>query len=113
MATKKKAKKPAKRKAEKKTTKRKPSAAFMKPMQPSAALSEVIGSKPIPRTEVTKKLGGYIKREGPQGSARKQTDSGGGKQQRSWGPTSRGRACRTRRIAGISTPTPISRQSSA
>jgi upstream activation factor subunit UAF30 len=62
MATKKKAKKPAK-KAAKKTTKRKPSAAFMKPMQPSAALSEVVGSKPIPRTEVTKKLWAYIKRK--------------------------------------------------
>ena len=66
MATKKKAKKPAKRKAAKKTTKRKPSAAFMKPMQPSAALSEVVGSKPIPRTEVTKKLWAYIKRKGLQ-----------------------------------------------
>ncbi len=41
---------------------RKPSAAFMKPMTPSAALSEVIGSKAIPRTEVTKKLWVYIKK---------------------------------------------------
>jgi upstream activation factor subunit UAF30 len=41
---------------------RKPSAAFMKPMTPSPALSEVIGSKPIPRTEVTKKLWAYIKK---------------------------------------------------
>src|SRR5437764_10930020 len=41
---------------------RKPSAAFMKPMTPSAALGEVIGSKPMPRTEVTKKLWMYIKR---------------------------------------------------
>ena len=41
---------------------RKPNAAFMKPMQPSAALSEVVGSKPIPRTEVTKKLWLYIKK---------------------------------------------------
>jgi len=62
MATKK--KKPAKK--AKKATKRKPSAAFMKPMQPSAALSEVVGSKPIPRTEVTKKLWAYIKRKGLQ-----------------------------------------------
>jgi upstream activation factor subunit UAF30 len=62
MAMKKKARKPAKKKA-KKTSKRKPSAAFMKPMQPSAALSEVVGSKPIPRTEVTKKLWAYIKRK--------------------------------------------------
>ena len=34
----------------------------MKPMQPDAALSEIVGSKPIPRTEVTKKLWQYIKR---------------------------------------------------
>jgi chromatin remodeling complex protein RSC6 len=41
---------------------RKPNAAFMKPVQPSPALSEVVGSKPIPRTEVTKKLWLYIKK---------------------------------------------------
>ena len=41
---------------------RKPNAAFMKPMTPSAALSEVVGSKAIPRTEVTKKLWAYIKK---------------------------------------------------
>jgi chromatin remodeling complex protein RSC6 len=41
---------------------RKPNAAFMKPVQPSEALSEVVGSKPIPRTEVTKKLWLYIKK---------------------------------------------------
>ena len=45
---------------------RKPNAAFMKPMTPSAALSEVVGSKPIPRTEVTKKLWAYIKKNGLQ-----------------------------------------------
>jgi chromatin remodeling complex protein RSC6 len=42
--------------------KRKPNAAFMKPVTPSAALAEVVGSKPIPRTEVTKKLWAYIKK---------------------------------------------------
>jgi chromatin remodeling complex protein RSC6 len=42
--------------------KRKPNAAFMKPMTPSSALAEVVGSKAMPRTEVTKKLWGYIKR---------------------------------------------------
>ena len=42
--------------------KRKPNAAFMKPMTPSALLAEVVGSKAIPRTEVTKKLWGYIKK---------------------------------------------------
>ena len=42
--------------------KRKPNAAFMKPMTPSAALAEVVGSKAMPRTEVTKKLWMYIKK---------------------------------------------------
>jgi chromatin remodeling complex protein RSC6 len=60
-AKKKVAKKPA-RKAAKKATKRKPSAAFMKPMTPSASLATVVGSKPLPRTEVTKKLWVYIKK---------------------------------------------------
>lgn len=50
------------KKAAKKKTARKPNAAFMKPVQPSPALSEVVGSKPIPRTEVTKKLWLYIKK---------------------------------------------------
>jgi chromatin remodeling complex protein RSC6 len=49
-------------------TKRQPSAAFMKPMQPSPELSTVVGSAPLPRTEVTKKLWGYIKRKGLQDS---------------------------------------------
>ena len=42
--------------------KRKPNAAFMKPMTPSSTLAEVVGSKAMPRTEVTKKLWAYIKR---------------------------------------------------
>jgi upstream activation factor subunit UAF30 len=46
----------------KKKTARKPSAAFMKPMTPSSQLAAVIGDKPMPRTEVTKKLWAYIKR---------------------------------------------------
>jgi chromatin remodeling complex protein RSC6 len=41
---------------------RKPSAAFMKPMTPSDSLAEVIGSKALPRTQVTKKLWDYIKK---------------------------------------------------
>jgi upstream activation factor subunit UAF30 len=45
-----------------KKAKRKPSAAFMKPMNPSAALAEVVGAKALPRTEVTKKLWAYIKK---------------------------------------------------
>ncbi len=45
-----------------KKSKRKPNAAFMKPVQPSATLAEVVGSKAMPRTEVTKKLWQYIKK---------------------------------------------------
>ena len=41
---------------------RKPSAAFMKPMTPSDMLAEVVGSKAIPRTQVTKKMWEYIKK---------------------------------------------------
>ncbi|MBA3297524.1 MAG: hypothetical protein H0U19_11350 [Acidobacteria bacterium] len=46
----------------KKTSGRKPNAAFMAPVTPSAALSEIVGSKPLPRTELTKKLWIYIKK---------------------------------------------------
>jgi chromatin remodeling complex protein RSC6 len=49
-------------KSAKKKPARKPNAAFMKPVTPSAALSEVVGAKPIPRTEVTKRLWVYIKK---------------------------------------------------
>jgi len=49
-----------------KKKKRKPNAAFMKPVQPDAALSVVVGAKPIPRTELTKKLWAYIKKNGLQ-----------------------------------------------
>jgi len=41
---------------------RKPNAAFMKPVTPSSALAEIVGAKPIPRTEVTKRLWAYIKK---------------------------------------------------
>ena len=65
-ATKKATKKKATKKATKKKAARKPSAAFMKPMTPSAALAAVIGAKAMPRTEVTKKLWAYIKKNGLQ-----------------------------------------------
>jgi chromatin remodeling complex protein RSC6 len=52
--------------AKKAASKRKPNAAFMRPVQPSAALAEVVGTKPIPRTEITKKLWAYIKKNGLQ-----------------------------------------------
>ena len=48
--------------------KRTPNAAFMKPMRPSSDLAAVVGSSPMPRTEVTKKLWQYIKRKGLQDS---------------------------------------------
>jgi chromatin remodeling complex protein RSC6 len=49
-------------------SKRKPNAAFMKPLTPSAALAEVVGHSPLPRTQVVKKLWAYIKRNGLQDS---------------------------------------------
>jgi upstream activation factor subunit UAF30 len=52
--------------AKKKTGGRKPNAAFMAPVTPSAQLSEVVGNKPLPRTELTKKLWAYIKKNGLQ-----------------------------------------------
>ena len=55
------AKKPAVKKA-----KRKPNAALMKPMTPSATLAEIVGSKPIPRGQITKNLWAYIKKNGLQ-----------------------------------------------
>ena len=66
-AKKKTARKSSTKRAAKKTrTKRAPNPAFMKPMQPSPQLSLVVGSSPMPRTEVTKKLWQYIKRKGLQ-----------------------------------------------
>ena len=57
-------KKPAAKKAaaKKPAAKRKPNAAFMKPMTPSSVLAAVIGAMPMPRTEVTKKIWDYIKK---------------------------------------------------
>ena len=62
----KKAVRKVKRAAKKSGKKRTPSAAFMKPVQPSNTLAAVIGSSAMPRTEVTKKLWQYIKRHGLQ-----------------------------------------------
>jgi chromatin remodeling complex protein RSC6 len=57
---------PAKKAAKKGGAKRKPNAAFMAPKQPDEALGAVVGNNPIPRTEITKKLWAYIKRNGLQ-----------------------------------------------
>jgi upstream activation factor subunit UAF30 len=51
-----------KKTATKKKSARKPNAAFMRPVNPSPALAEVVGAKPVPRTEITKRLWAYIKK---------------------------------------------------
>jgi chromatin remodeling complex protein RSC6 len=75
MAAKKKAKKRVAKKAAKKTAKRavkkvakkrKPNAAFMRPVQPDATLAPVVGGNAQPRTEITKNLWKYIKKNGLQ-----------------------------------------------
>src|SRR5881396_2714710 len=50
----------------KKTSKRKPNPAFMRPVQPDDKLAAVVGSQPLSRPELTKKLWAYIKRRGLQ-----------------------------------------------
>jgi chromatin remodeling complex protein RSC6 len=55
-----------KTKAKKSSSKRKPNAAFMRPVQPDDKLSAIVGSKPLPRSELTKKLWDYIKKHGLQ-----------------------------------------------
>lgn len=59
-------KKTAKKAAPKKKSTRKPNAAFMRPVQPDVALGAVVGNAAIPRTEITKKLWAYIKKNGLQ-----------------------------------------------
>jgi len=74
VAKKKTVKKVAKKPAAKKKTvkaKRKPNPSFMKPMKISDTLAKVVGSKPLPRTEVTKKLWQYIKKNKLQDSVNK------------------------------------------
>ena len=63
------AKKAAPKKAKKSGAKRKPNAAFMKPMTPSSTLASVVGTMPLPRTEVTKKIWDYIKKNKLQDAA--------------------------------------------
>ncbi len=65
---------PAKKVAVK--TARKPNAAFMKPMTPSALLAAVVGAAPLPRTEVTKKVWEYIKKHKLQDEANKRNING-------------------------------------
>ncbi len=72
---------PAKKAAAKKAPakKRTPNAAFMKAMTPSAALAAIIGSKPVPRTEVTKKVWEYIKANKLQDAAKRTMINGDAK----------------------------------
>jgi upstream activation factor subunit UAF30 len=62
------ARKSTRKTAKKSSRKRTPSAAFMRPVQPDNQLAAVVGSSPLPRTELTKKLWAYIKRNGLQDS---------------------------------------------
>ena len=62
VAAKKVAAKKVAKKAAKPKVKRKPNAAFMRPLTPSATLAAIIGSTPMPRTEVTSKIWAYIKK---------------------------------------------------
>jgi upstream activation factor subunit UAF30 len=78
-AAKKSAKKAPKKKAAKKKSARKPNAAFMAPLTPSANLADVVGSKPLPRTEIIKKIWAYIKKNGLQDSKNKRMINADGK----------------------------------
>ncbi|MBI3043936.1 MAG: SWIB/MDM2 domain-containing protein [Betaproteobacteria bacterium] len=69
MAKKRKVAKKSKKVKKAKKSGRKPNPAFMKPMTPTSALAAVIGASAMPRTEVTKKLWAYIKRNGLQDRA--------------------------------------------
>jgi chromatin remodeling complex protein RSC6 len=70
-AAKKTVKKAAPKKAAKKKTARKPNAAFARPLTPSPTLGAIVGTAPLPRTEVIKKLWTYIKRNGLQDAKNK------------------------------------------
>lgn len=65
------AKKAAAKKAAPAKAKRTPSAAFMKPMTPSAALAAIVGAKALPRTEITRKVWEYIKKNSLQDKVQK------------------------------------------
>ncbi len=80
-AVKKSAKKAPKKSAKKagKKSARKPNAAFMAPLTLSPALADVVGSKPLPRTEIIKKIWGYIKKNGLQDSKNRRMINADGK----------------------------------
>ncbi|MBM3771482.1 MAG: hypothetical protein FJW27_09420 [Acidimicrobiia bacterium] len=72
-------KKAAPKKAAATKSGRKPNAAFMKPVTPSALLAEIVGAKPVPRTEITKRLWAYIKKNGLQDKKNKRQINADGK----------------------------------
>lgn len=78
-AVKKSAKKAPKKKAAKKKSARKPNAAFMAPLNLSPALADVVGSKPLPRTEIIKKIWAYIKKNGLQDNKNRRMINADGK----------------------------------
>ena len=71
-------KKPAKKAAKKKSA-RKPNAAFMAPLNLSPALGEIVGNKPLPRTQIIKKLWDYIKKNNLQDSKNRRMINGDAK----------------------------------
>lgn len=73
-----------KKKAAKKSA-RKPNPAFMRPVQPDAVLAAVVGDKPLPRTELTKKLWAYIKKNGLQDKVNKRNINADEKLQKVFG----------------------------
>jgi chromatin remodeling complex protein RSC6 len=70
-SAKKAAKKTVKKAAKKAAKKRTPSAAFMRPVTPDSTLAAVVGSSPLPRTDLTKKIWAYIRRNGLQDTKNK------------------------------------------
>ena len=62
--------------APKKKTARTPNAAFMKPLNPSKELAEIVGASPIPRTEVMKKVWAYIKKNNLQDAKNRRAING-------------------------------------
>jgi upstream activation factor subunit UAF30 len=84
-APKKAAPKKAAKKAPAKKSARKPNAAFMAPLTLSPALSEVIGNKPLPRTEIIKKIWDYIKKNNLQDKTNRRMINGDDKLKKVFG----------------------------
>jgi upstream activation factor subunit UAF30 len=83
------AKKAAAKKGPRKAAKRAPNPAFMKAMQPSADLAAVVGNNPMPRTEVTKRVWDYIKKNNLQDPNERRTINADDKLKKVFGGKSR------------------------